>query len=70
MTLQLEALYDGGVFRPLEPLDLANRQRVLLTVREVPDDRLRGAINDRHEEAEWLRVHGPEYAGQWVALQA
>jgi predicted DNA-binding antitoxin AbrB/MazE fold protein len=69
MTRQLEAIYDEGVFRPLEPLALANRQRVLLTVRDVPDDRENGYIDHRHEETEWLRAHRAEYAGKWVALQ-
>src|SRR5258708_16192813 len=69
MTRQFEAIFDEGVFRPLEPLALANRQRVLLTVRDLPDDRENESINHRHEETEWLRAHGSKYAGKWVALQ-
>jgi predicted DNA-binding antitoxin AbrB/MazE fold protein len=69
MTRQLEAIYDEGVFRPLEPPALANKQRVLLTVRDLPDDGEHGAINHRYPEMEWLHSRGVEYAGKWVALQ-
>jgi hypothetical protein len=40
----------------------------VLTVREAPNEHAREGTNHRHEETEWLRVHGPEHAGQWVAL--
>jgi predicted DNA-binding antitoxin AbrB/MazE fold protein len=69
MTRELEAIYDEGVFRPLEPLALANHQRVLLTVRDLPNDGALGSNDHRREEMEWLRAHGFEYAGKWVALQ-
>jgi predicted DNA-binding antitoxin AbrB/MazE fold protein len=32
MTTQLHAVYENGVLRPLQPLDLAERQRVLITI--------------------------------------
>lgn len=32
MSLVIEAIYSGGLLRPLEPLELAERQRVRLTV--------------------------------------
>ena len=30
MTFQIDAIYDGGVLRPLEPLDLLDQTRVTL----------------------------------------
>ena len=37
MSEQLEAVYENGVLRPLQPLALADRQHVLVTVNEIPD---------------------------------
>ena len=68
MVRQLEAVYEGGVLRPLEPLDLQESQLVRLTV----DDRASApapARDQRREEQDWLAQHASAYAGQWVALQ-
>jgi predicted DNA-binding antitoxin AbrB/MazE fold protein len=37
MSRQLEAVYENGVLRPLEPLGLADQQHVLVTVSEITD---------------------------------
>ena len=37
MSRQLEAIYENGVLRPLEPLGLADQQHVLVTVSEITD---------------------------------
>lgn len=37
MGRQLEAVYENGVLRPLQPLGLTERQRVLVTVSEATD---------------------------------
>lgn len=34
MSIQLEAVYENGVFRPLEPVDLPESQRVTVTVED------------------------------------
>jgi predicted DNA-binding antitoxin AbrB/MazE fold protein len=39
MSKQLEAVYENGVLRPLQPLGLADQQRVLVTVDEIIDYR-------------------------------
>jgi predicted DNA-binding antitoxin AbrB/MazE fold protein len=36
MSKKLEALYENGVLRPLEPLDLREHQRVTVVVSEEP----------------------------------
>jgi len=36
MTKQLEAIYQGGVLRPLQPLPLLEDQKVLVTVATIP----------------------------------
>jgi predicted DNA-binding antitoxin AbrB/MazE fold protein len=32
MTIQLEAVYENGVFRPLQPVELSEHQRVTVTI--------------------------------------
>lgn len=36
MTRQLEAVYQGGVLRPLQPLNLLEDQKVFVTVATLP----------------------------------
>jgi predicted DNA-binding antitoxin AbrB/MazE fold protein len=37
MTRHMKAIYEGGVFRPLEPVEIAEHQEVSLLV-ETPDE--------------------------------
>jgi predicted DNA-binding antitoxin AbrB/MazE fold protein len=71
MSRQLEAVYEHGVLRPLEPLGLAEHQRVRLTIEEKPA-RLTWEsaepVNERHQELRWLAKESGPYAGEWVAL--
>jgi predicted DNA-binding antitoxin AbrB/MazE fold protein len=67
MVQQLEAVFEHGVLRPLEPLSLTENQHVLVTISDFPADS--EAASHRYEEQEWLSVHSGEYRGQWVALQ-
>ena len=36
MIRQLEAIFQGGVLRPLQPLDLLENQKVVVTVATIP----------------------------------
>jgi hypothetical protein len=65
VTQHLEAVFEDGLLRPLEPLCLEEKQHVLLTITEVPGP---GKVSDQTEEQEWLRRYSDEYKGQWVAL--
>jgi predicted DNA-binding antitoxin AbrB/MazE fold protein len=65
VTQHLEAIFEDGLLRPLEPLSLREKQHVMLTITEVPVSR---KLSDPMEEQEWLRQHGEKYSGQWVAL--
>ncbi len=67
----LEAVFEQGVLRPLQPLALAERQHVQLTVTELHDTSHSTGSSDsaRIPEQEWIRDHGADYRGQWVALQ-
>lgn len=71
MARQLEAVYEQGVLRPLEPLVLPEHQHVRLTIEEKPA-RLtwesRGPVNERREELQWLATESDSYPGEWVAL--
>lgn len=69
MSRHLEAIYEQGVLRPLEPLALAEHQRVRLTLEEKPLSWLSPEpVNERREEMQWLAKESGPYAGQWVAL--
>jgi predicted DNA-binding antitoxin AbrB/MazE fold protein len=37
MGKQLEAVYENGVLRPLQPLGLRDQQHVMVTVSEIPN---------------------------------
>jgi len=71
MARQLDAVYEQGILRPLEPLVLAEHQRVRLTIEEKPA-RLSwqspDPFNERREELRWLATESSPYAGEWVAL--
>ena len=46
MTQQLKAIYEGGVFRPLEPVQFAEHQEVTLLL-ETPDEAQPRADTDK-----------------------
>jgi predicted DNA-binding antitoxin AbrB/MazE fold protein len=70
MVRQLDAVYEQGVLRPLEPLALPEHHRVRLTLEDqvTPQNGTTPAINERREEFLWLANESGPYAGQWVAL--
>ena len=71
MVKHLVAVYEHGILRPLEPLALAEHQRVRLTVTEstAPLSWLSSeSVNERRQEMQWLSKESAPYAGQWVAL--
>ncbi len=68
MLRELEAVFEGGVLRPLEPLSLVENQHVRVTIADAPAVR-EVAYNDRRAEQEWIAAHGDEYPGEWVALE-
>ena len=66
MTRQLEAVFEEGVLRPLEPLPLEEKQHVFITVTDI---RAVEGESTRKAEMEWLHQHEHLYLGQCVALQ-
>ena len=74
MARQLDAVYEQGVLRPLEPLALPEHQRVRLTLEDQAwpqngsTSSMEPATNHRREEFLWLANQSGPYAGQWVAL--
>jgi predicted DNA-binding antitoxin AbrB/MazE fold protein len=71
MVQHLEAVFEQGVLRPLRPLALEEQQHVLLTVTDIQSAPATDVSVDpsRAKEQEWIREHGSEYPGEWVALQ-
>jgi len=50
MTREVEAVYENGMLRPLEPLPLAEHQHVKVTVSEIPGDPLESMIDENFQE--------------------
>jgi predicted DNA-binding antitoxin AbrB/MazE fold protein len=71
MAIHVEAVYEQGVLRPLEPLALAEHQRVHVTVEDRnPPLSWESAEPTDHSRAEldWLANESRHFAGEWVAL--
>jgi predicted DNA-binding antitoxin AbrB/MazE fold protein len=71
MSQQIEAVYEQGVLRPLEPLVLSEHQRVRITLEEhsvIPGPPSGESIRERQDEMGWLASESGPYAGEWVAL--
>jgi predicted DNA-binding antitoxin AbrB/MazE fold protein len=71
MVRQLDAVYEQGVLRPLEPLALSEHQRVRLTLDERTEPlswQSAEPVNERRDEMLWLAKESAPYAGEWVAL--
>jgi predicted DNA-binding antitoxin AbrB/MazE fold protein len=75
MSRQLEAVFERGILRPLEPLALPEHQRVRLTIEDQASPQNGNTsvknpaqVNERREEFLWLANESGPYAGQWVAL--
>jgi predicted DNA-binding antitoxin AbrB/MazE fold protein len=66
MLQYLEAVFEDGLLRPLEPLALIDKQHVFLTITGV---RSQEPVDERSSEMEWLARNRSGYRGQWVALQ-
>ena len=57
MIRQLEAVFEHGVLRPLEPLTLPEHQHVRLTLEEKPARlswKSTEPVNERREQMQWL----------------
>lgn len=71
MAIHLDAVYEQGVLRPLEPLTLAEHQRVRVTVEERKRPlswESAQQLDDCGAEMDWLASESRHYAGEWVAL--
>ena len=45
MTKQVDAVFENGMLRPLEPLQLAEHQHVTITISDIADDPLTSMID-------------------------
>lgn len=69
MVHHLDAIFEAGVLRPLEPLVLSERQRVRLIVDDAPAPAAEPEIDyHRYEELAWIGAHAKEYPGEWIAV--
>jgi predicted DNA-binding antitoxin AbrB/MazE fold protein len=60
----MEAIFEDGVLRPLEPLSLPEHQRLVVTI-DTGVAPAAKPYNDRKAESAWLAAHREEYRGQW-----
>jgi predicted DNA-binding antitoxin AbrB/MazE fold protein len=69
MNHHVQAIYEGGVFHPLEPIALPEHQRVTLTIGEASPDLTSGLSSDDSptstesadsDERPWRGVFAPE----------
>jgi predicted DNA-binding antitoxin AbrB/MazE fold protein len=67
MTREVEAIYEDGVLKPVEPLPLADKQRVKVRVRE---DIHENSPEPRVAEMAWIGENAHRYKGQWIAVQS
>ena len=70
MAMHLEAVYEQGVLRPLEPLAPAEHQRVHVTVEELsrlPSWESAQPLDHSRAELERLARESRPYAGEWGA---
>ncbi|MEX0613542.1 MAG: antitoxin family protein [Pirellulales bacterium] len=63
--IHIEAIYDHGVFRPVEPLALPDGTRVHLRVEEE-NGALTEAANDRADYRTWLDNLAGRWQGEFV----
>ena len=73
MARTVEAVYESGILRPLEPLELAENEHVMVTLsqkerEETKDDKPGKPDPYRTREMAWLSQHRKEYEGEYVAL--
>lgn len=59
MSIEIDAIYDHGVFKPLVPPALPDQARVKLTVEPEPADNATSATADFDAELEPLLFDGP-----------
>ena len=67
MTREIEAIYEDGVLKPVEPLQLAEKQRVTVTISEPPKPVEHP--NARKAETVWIGKNAHLYKGEWIAVQ-
>lgn len=69
MTRSLSAVYENGVLRPLEPLDLQESQRVSITVSDTPEDLLDDLLDHEYMAAiDAMDESEPTLEEVWEAL--
>ena len=69
MALQVEAIFENGVLRPLAPLMLKDRRHVRITVDEgASREEAPAVFNPRYAEMQWIPENAGQYIGEWLAL--
>ena len=73
MKRTFQAVFENGTLRPLEPVNLAEKQQLIVTVSDegaVARSRLSTRpYNTRSVEQKWIKDHASEYVDQWVVVE-
>ena len=73
MKRTFQAVFENGTLRPLEPVNFAEKQQLIVTASDegaVARSRLSTRpYNPRNVEQKWIRDHASEYVDQWVVVE-
>ncbi|HKA02084.1 MAG TPA: DUF5678 domain-containing protein, partial [Candidatus Solibacter sp.] len=67
MVREVEAIFEDGVLKPVEPLPLAEKQRVRVTFDDAVEQP--EPPNARLAEMRWIGENAHNYKGEYVAIQ-
>ena len=70
ITRQVEAIYENGILRPLEPLGLDEHQQVTLRIIDSSDDPFRSYLDIGYMESVKKVVEGMDYIPSMEEVRA
>ena len=73
MTRTFQAVFENGTLRPLEPVNFAEKQQLIVTVSDegavATVDLAPRAYSTWSVEQKWIKDHASEYVDQWVVVE-
>jgi|SRR5215471_4405098 len=67
MTREIEAIFENGVLKPVEPLPFAEKERVAVRVSSISGPASQPGW--RTEETKWIGENAHLYKGEYIAVQ-
>ena len=73
MKRTFQAVFENGTLRPLEPVNFAEKQQLIVTVSDEGAvaiiDVAPPAYSTLSVEMKWIKDHASEYVDQWVVVE-